>query len=228
MGFSDEIRGNVLADGTSLGIHESQSRMWENMIGRSLSFWKRYLPELREQFPESLGAAELRAFYRAVNRVEPSLVRVEADEVTYNLHIIVRFELELALMEGRLTVDALPSAWNDKYRELLGVAPRTDAEGLLQDVHWSHGAFGYFPTYSLGNMYAAQFFAALRRDVSDVSGGIAAGRFSPILTWLRENIHRHGSALTAEELCRRITGEALNPDFFLSYVKEKTRTVYEL
>lgn len=228
LGFAEEIRGNLLADGISLGIHESQSRMWENLVGRSMAFWKHYYPELTGMFPDALGDISLDAFYRGINRVEPSPIRVEADEVTYNLHIILRFELELELVTGGLKVENLPSAWNDKMQELLGFVPRNDAEGVLQDVHWSHGAFGYFPTYSLGNLYAAQFFHTAESRLPDLASDIESGNLTVLLEWLRENIHAHGSVYTADELCRKVTGESLKPKYFLDYLRDKVGTVYEL
>jgi carboxypeptidase Taq len=228
LGFSDIIRGNILADGTSLGIHESQSRMWENLVGRSLPFWKHYFPELKRLFPDALGDVPLDAFYRGINRVEPSFIRVEADEVTYNLHIVLRFEMELELIDGSLKVENLPSAWNEKMQELLGITPKNDAEGVLQDIHWSHGAFGYFPTYTLGNLYAAQFFHAAADRLPDLTAHIEAGNLTVLLNWLRENIHAHGSMYTAEELCGKVAGEPLTPKYFLEYLREKFQSIYEM
>ncbi len=227
-GFSEEIRGSLLASGTSLGIHESQSRLWENVIGRSRPFWSHYLPELAKLFPAQLSGVALDSFYRAINRVEPSLIRIEADEVTYGLHIILRFKLETALVSGDLAVDDLPDAWNREMGELLGVKPDNDAEGVLQDVHWSFGAIGYFPTYALGNLYGAQLFAAMRRELPGMDGEIARGNLAPILAWLRARVHASGATLTAGELCEKVTGETLNPDYFLRYLEEKYRPIYDL
>lgn len=227
-GFSKEIQGNILSDGTSLGIHESQSRMWENFIGRSYPFWHYYYPMLRNYFPKNFQDVTLDAFYRAINRVEPSFIRVEADEVTYNLHIILRFELETKLITGELAVKDLPEAWNSASAELFGIVPENDAQGVLQDIHWSMGAFGYFPTYALGNLYAAQFFQSMEKELPDCTKKISQGSFEGILYWLREKIHRHGRIFDAEELCFRISGEQLNPCYFTDYLIKKYSELYGL
>ncbi|TFG63593.1 MAG: carboxypeptidase M32 [Spirochaetales bacterium] len=227
LGFSDSIKGTALADGTSLGIHESQSRMWENVIGRSMAFWEHYFPVLASCFPENLSGVTPERFYRAVNKVEPSFIRVEADEVTYSLHIILRFTLETRMVTGKIPVRDLPEAWNSLFQELLGIRPSSDFDGVLQDVHWSMGGIGYFPTYSLGNLYGAQFYRALKKTLPDAEKLIAGGDFKPLLSWLRENIHRHGRIYTADELCRKVTGESLNPDYFISYLEDKFSKVYE-
>jgi carboxypeptidase Taq len=226
LGVGETLRGTLLAEGTSLGIHESQSRMWENMIGRSQSFWSHWFPRLQETFPVQLGPVHLEQFYRAVNHVERSLIRVEADEVTYSLHIILRFELEQALINGDVSVSDLPEAWREKSKELLGVVPETDALGVLQDVHWSMGAFGYFPTYALGNLYAAQFYEALSAQVGDIPKRIGAGEYAPILRWLREHIHQYGRVKTAGELVQDITGGPLNAQPFVNYLTNKYRDIY--
>ncbi|ADN02542.1 carboxypeptidase M32 [Spirochaeta thermophila] len=226
-GIAEDLAGTILADGTSLGIHESQSRFWENVVGRSRAFWQKYFPLLKETF-SSLSDVEFERFYRAINKVKPSHIRVEADEVTYNLHILLRFRLELALVEGRLAVKDLPEAWREESRRLLGIVPERDAEGVLQDIHWSFGGIGYFPTYTLGNLYSAQFARAMERDLGDLSSLIAEARFDAILGWLREKIHRHGRTYPAHELCLRATGETLNPDYFLSYLRGKYSDVYGL
>jgi len=213
---------------TSLGIHESQSRMWENLVGRSLPFWERFFPECQAAFPEALGGVPLGAFHGAINKVQPSLVRVEADEVTYTLHIILRFELERAMIDGTLAVKDVPEAWNAKARELLGIVPARDAEGCLQDIHWSLGVFGYFPTYALGNLYAAQFFAAARRDVPDLIERIRRGDLAALREWLRVNIHRHGQLYRPGELVRRVTSKALSTEPFMSYLREKYSGIYGL
>jgi len=226
LGFDPALQGTLLAEGASLGLHESQSRMMENMIGRSLPFWRHFHPKLETLFPDALADVDLRSFYEGVNRVTPSFIRVEADEVTYNLHILLRFELEKQLVSGDLAVEHLPEAWNAKMRELLGLIPPDDAQGVLQDVHWSGGMFGYFPTYSLGNLYAAQFFNALKRDVSDWSKQVEEGQFHDILGWLRENIHKHARVYPAKELCSRVTGQSLNPNYLLDYLEEKFGDIY--
>jgi carboxypeptidase Taq len=226
LGFDPAVQGTLLADGASLGLHESQSRMMENMIGRSLPFWTHFYPELKKIFPDSLADVDLRRFYEGVNRVTPSFIRVEADEVTYNLHILLRFELEKQLISGDLAVDDLPAAWNAKMEELLGLKPPDDAKGVLQDVHWSGGMFGYFPTYSLGNLYAAQFFNILKADISDWRKHFEEGHFRAILDWLREKIHKHARVYSARELCTRVTGESLNPRYLLEYLEEKFGEIY--
>jgi carboxypeptidase Taq len=226
LGFGEEYRGSSLADGTSLGIHESQSRLWENMIGRSRHFWSHYYPMLQNAFPERLTGVSVEEFYRAVNKVQPSLIRVEADEVTYGLHIVLRFNIELALINGDIRVADLSDAWREASKELLGIEPETDADGVLQDIHWSMGGIGYFPTYALGNLYAAQFHHALRAAVPDLDDQLSRGALQPVLDWLRSNIHYHGSALTAGELVRQVTGEDLNPHYFTAYLDEKYRDVY--
>ncbi len=191
-GLPPEKYGLPTGEAISLGVHESQSRMWENLVGRSLSFWKHFYPEAQKQFPQVLNDVSLEDFYFAVNNVRPSLIRIEADEATYNLHILIRFELEQDLLDGKLSAADAPEAWHEKYRKYLGVSSPTDADGVLQDVHWSAGLIGYFPTYSLGNLYAAQYFEQARKDLGDLDAMFARGEFQPLLAWLRENIHRHG------------------------------------
>lgn len=222
MGIDSKYHGSVLGEGTSLGIHESQSRTWENIIGRSPEFWAHYFPILKKDyFPEQLADIEQEQFIRGVNRVEPSLIRINADEVTYSLHVVLRFELEVKLVSGELAVRDLPQAWNGEMKRLLGIVPESDATGVLQDVHWSMGAIGYFPTYALGNLFGAQFFEAMREDLPDLDGKIARGDLKPIREWQREHIHRHGSSLTAGELCGKISGESLNPAYFVRYLEKK-------
>ncbi len=226
LGFGEEIRGSCLADGTSLGIHESQSRFWENIAGRSRAFWRYYYPQLQQVFPSPLADIDLESFYRGINQVKPSLIRVEADEVTYGLHVILRFRLELGLVENELTVKDLPEAWREESRRLLGVVPERDVEGVLQDVHWSMGGFGYFPTYALGNLYAAQFTETLEQELGPLAGFLERGEFEPILAWLRRAIHRHGAARTAEELVHSITGGPLAADAFMRYLRTKFGEIY--
>ncbi|MFP4364470.1 MAG: carboxypeptidase M32 [Spirochaetia bacterium] len=226
LGFAERIKGSVLADGTSLGIHESQSRMWENMIGRSRDFWLRYYPDLLKHFPDSLSDASGEDFYLAVNKVAPSLIRIEADEVTYSLHVILRFNLEVQLISGDLTVQDLPEAWNNEMEKLLGVRPKNDSEGVLQDIHWSMGAFGYFPTYALGNLYGAQFFDTMKKQIPNVSELIRSGELQTILGWLRENIHQYGASKTPVELISDITGKPLDASFFMNYLKDKFSKIY--
>jgi carboxypeptidase Taq len=227
-GFPVELRGSVLADGASMGIHESQSRLWENVVGRSEAFWAGRYPAFCALFPDQLAGVDLGRFYRAVNAVRPSLIRVDADEVTYSLHVILRFELERRLFAGELAVADLPAAWRDGMRRWLGVAPTNDADGVLQDIHWSMGAFGYFPSYALGNLYGLQFWRALKHDLGDVDALLAAGRFAPILDWLRSKIHVLGRRLDPPDLLRRVTGEALSADAFMEYLETKYAAVYRL
>jgi carboxypeptidase Taq len=202
--------------------------MWENMIGRSRSFWRHFYPELQRQFPEQLSGVDESRFYRGINKVEPSHIRIEADEVTYSLHIILRFNLERRLIEGDLEVDDLPEAWREESRALLGIVPETEAQGVLQDVHWSHGALGYFPTYALGNLYAAQFLDTMQQALPDMWERVAAGDLSSVLGWLRERIHQPGSSRTAEELCEEVSGGALTPGYFTDYLRRKFRPIYGL
>lgn len=227
-GFPLEHDGTPLCDAISLGIHESQSRLWENLVGRSRPFLAHWAPRLRELFPAQLGGAGPEDLYRAVNVVEPSLIRIEADEVTYNLHIVLRLELERALLAGDVEVGELPALWNARMRDDLGVTPPDDARGVLQDIHWAFGLFGYFPTYTLGNLYAAQFWAAAQADVPDLPARIGRGEFRPLLDWLRDKIHRHGRQPSAAELCRRVTGRDLDAAPFLDYLRRKFGELYEL
>lgn len=226
--ISPDLIGTSLCGGTSMGIHESQSRFWENVIGRSYGFWIRYYGELQKYFPEQLGGVSVDAFYRAINRIEPSLIRIEADELTYNLHIMVRYELEKGLINGSIAVKDLPEAWNEKYREYLGVVPDSDATGVLQDVHWSGGDFGYFPSYSLGNMYAAQMTETIRKELSDFDGLVERGELLPVKEWLTEKVYRHGKLLTPNEIITSVTGEELNPAYLVKYLKDKYKPLYGL
>jgi carboxypeptidase Taq len=211
---------------TSLAVHESQSRMWENLVGRSRAFWVGYYERLQKVFPAQLGQVDLEAFYRAVNKVKPSLIRVEADEATYNLHIMLRFELEIAMMEGTLEVGDLPEAWNSKFDEFLGLVPPDDAVGVLQDIHWSGGMIGYFPTYALGNLVAAQLWGKINEDIPDLQSKIEQGEFGALLGWLRENVHRHGSKYKPVELLTKVTGSGLTAKPYLRYLREKFGDIY--
>jgi carboxypeptidase Taq len=212
----------------SLGIHESQSRLWENLVGRSRAFWQHFFPALQQTFPAALADVSFDAFHFAVNDVRPSLIRVEADEATYNLHILVRFELEQALLGGDLPVADLPAAWNEKYHEYLGIRPDSDADGVLQDVHWSAGLVGYFPTYSLGNLYAAQFYDAAEQELGPLEPQFARGEFAPLRRWLNENIHRHGRCHSAAELAQRITGKPLSHAPLIAQLRTKLGPLYGL
>jgi carboxypeptidase Taq len=227
-GLPAERYGLPLGEVVSLGIHESQSRMWENMVGRSRAFWAHFFPKAQALFPLALGNVSLDEFYFAINEVCPSLIRVEADEVTYNLHVLIRFELELAMIEGDLQAADLPGAWNEKYQKYLGLIPPNDAQGVLQDMHWSGGLIGYFPTYALGNLYAAQFFAQARGDLGDLDAMFQQGEFLPLRQWLREKIHSQGHRYTAAELVRRITGRPLSHEPLMAHLKQKFYTMYGL
>jgi len=220
--------GTPLGEAVSLGIHESQSRMWENLVGKSRPFWTYFYPLLQKEFPAPLQKVLLEEFYRSINTVQPSFIRVESDEVTYNLHIILRFEIERALIEENLPVEELPHIWNLKMKESLGLDVPDDSLGVLQDVHWSGGSIGYFPTYSLGNLYSAQFFAAAQRDIPTLDDQMAHGQFGSLLKWLREKIHVHGKRYSAQELAKNATGEKLNSKYFSAYISKKYGEIYEL
>jgi carboxypeptidase Taq len=226
MGFPPELRGTCLAEGASMAIHESQSRFWENVIGRSRPFWAGLFPLLQSCFPEPLGQVTAGDFYRGINLVKPSCIRVDADEVSYNLHIILRFELEKRLFSGELQAEDLPEAWRKLMKEFLGPEPKTDAEGVLQDVHWSMGAFGYFPSYALGNLYGLQFWQKLSADLPRTEQAVGRGDFGDIHGWLQENIYRWGKRLEPPELLRKITGETLSVAPFLSYLETKYTELY--
>jgi carboxypeptidase Taq len=227
-GVSAAFMHTPLDAGASLGIHESQSRMWENLVGRSHEFWQFFYRQLQAVFPEQFQGVKLDDFYRAINRVSPSFIRVEADEVTYNLHIMVRFELELDLMEGKLNVADLPEAWNAKYRAYLGITPPNDAVGVLQDTYWSIGLIGYFPTYSLGNLGSVQLFDKAEQDIPTLGQSIASGDFSPLLGWLRENIHQYGRKYTPDQLMKRATGKKLSAKPYMRYLQHKYKKIYGL
>lgn len=225
-GFRTEYARTPLAEGTSMGIHESQSLFWENVIGRSLPFWNWAFPKLQGTFPDRLGSMTATDFFKAVNVIKPSFIRVEADELTYNLHIILRFEIEDALLNGRMEVDEIPAVWNAKMEEYLGIVPKDDAEGCLQDVHWSFGGHGYFPSYSLGKLYAAMFRNALAKAVPDYEEQVGRGEFGAILGWLRQNIHNWGKSKTPAQLVQDICGEPLHERAFLDYIEAKVDMVY--
>jgi carboxypeptidase Taq len=223
-----EIDRTPLFEGASFGIHESQSRLWENIVARSRAFWVHYFPKLRDFFPRQLAWVDLDTFYRAINKVEPSFIRVEADEVTYNLHIFLRFELEQALVERRLAVGDLPEAWNARMEEYLGIVPPDDARGVLQDVHWADGYLGYFPTYALGNLLSVQFYDQALREMPDLPEQIARGELRPLREWMGEKIHTHGRKFTPAEMVKRITGAEMSAAPFLNYLNEKYTEIYEL
>jgi carboxypeptidase Taq len=218
----------TLDTGASLGVHESQSRLWENLVGRSEPFWSFWLPPLREAIPQTLGDVRLHDFLRAINVVSPTLIRVEADELTYSLHVILRFELELALIEGTLDPGDLPQAWAAKMRELLGIDVPDDLSGVLQDIHWSEGIIGYFPTYAIGNVIAAQLWRALRTDLPDLDDDLRAGDYGALRAWLVDKIHRHGRRLTPAQLVEQAVGGPLDPAPMLEHLSAKYRALYDV
>lgn len=227
-GLDQRYFGTPLGDSVSLGIHESQSRLWENCVGRSRAFWRFFYPVLQQTFHNQLQGVDVERFYAAINCVKPSFIRVEADELTYNLHIMLRFEIEQDLIEGKVQPEDLPALWNQKMKEYLGITPTSDAEGVLQDVHWSFGAFGYFPTYTLGNLYSVQFFEQAKLEIPRLEEGIAAGQLLELRRWLEQKIHRWGRMFTPDHLARRVTGTTISPDPFLSYVEKKYGEIYQL
>jgi carboxypeptidase Taq len=226
-GLDPRYFGTPLGDSVSLGIHESQSRLWENCVGRSRPFWRFFYPILQETFPHQLKDIALDEFYAAINRVKPSLIRVEADELTYNLHIMLRVEIERGLIEGRLRPEELPDIWRERMRQYLGIEPEHDADGVLQDVHWSMGSFGYFPTYTLGNLYAVQFYDQAKKDMPDLEEQIAAGQLIGLRRWLEQKVHRWGRMFPPNRLAERTTGSAARPEPFLRYLENKYRPLYQ-
>ena len=225
-GLPSDRWGTPLGEAVSLGVHESQSRLWENLVGRSRAFWRYFYPKAVAAFPEALAGVREEQFVAAVNAIAPSEIRVEADEATYNLHILLRFEIEQALMDGSLRPDDVPQAWNDALHAMLGVRPSSDARGCLQDVHWSGGAIGYFPTYTLGNLFSAQLFEAAKRDLGDLDGQFERGEFTPLREWLRQHVHRHGQRYTPQELLTRATGAAPSVEPLLAHLRRKAAEVY--
>ncbi len=227
-GISRTLSRTPLADGASMAIHESQSRMWENLVGRSKAFWKFFYPMLQQKFPQQLKGISLEQYYRGINKVEPSLIRVEADEATYNLHIMLRLELEIALMEGSIQVVDLPALWNQKMADYLGVVPPNNREGVLQDVHWSGGMFGYFPTYALGNLVSAQLWEKINESIPNLEDQISQGKFDELLEWLRTNIHQHGAKFEPQVLLKKVTGSGITPEPYMRYLRDKYSEIYNL
>lgn len=225
-GFSPALKRTPLATGASMAVHESQSRMWENLIGRSKTFWKYYYPKLQNLFPGHLGNISLETFYRGINRVEPTLIRTESDEATYNLHIMLRLELEIALLDRKVDVKDLPDVWRSKMKEYLGVVPEDDAHGVLQDIHWAGGLVGYFPTYALGNVISAQIWTKILKDIPALDTMISRGEFAPLLGWLHDNIHVHGAKFETQELVKKITGSPIDPQPYLNYLTTKFKEIY--
>lgn len=227
-GLPDEGYGLPWGEAASFSIHESQSRLWENHVGRSLAFCEKFLPLFQSFFPQQLGHIDAWQFYRAINKVTPSFIRTEADELTYHFHIMIRYELEKQLIEGQIKTADIPACWNELYKKYLGVDVPDDRQGCLQDVHWSHGSFGYFPSYSLGSFYASQFYSSAKDKLGDLDTQIRAGQFQPLLGWLQKNVHQEGRLYTSEELCLKISGLTLNTQFFLQYLLDKFTGIYQL
>lgn len=225
-GISDDLKETILADGTSMAIHESQSRFYENIVGRSKEFWIKIYENLKNNY-KFLEKISIEDFYKGINSVQPSLIRVEADELTYSLHIMVRYEIEKGIFNGEYEVKDLPKIWNEKMKEYLGVEPKNDGEGVLQDVHWSCGLIGYFPSYALGNAYSAQIYNKMKKDLN-VEKILISGDMEKIKHWLHEKIHQYGKLKTPKELVEEITGEDLNPKYYIEYLKEKYSKIYEL
>ena len=226
-GVNPTYERTSLGQAASYAVHESQSRMWENLVGRSLPFWQHFYPRLQETFPQLAGVS-LDKFYKGINRVQPSLIRVEADEATYNLHIMLRFEIEVALFEGKVAAKDLPDLWNTTVKEYLGITPPDDAKGVLQDVHWSSGLMGYFPTYALGNLISAQMWEKINQDIPNLTDQICAGKFSALLGWLREKVHRYGAKFEPQELVQKATGSRIDPAAYVRYLTKKFSEIYGL
>jgi carboxypeptidase Taq len=227
LGINHEYDRTPLGEASSLAIHESQSRMWENLVGKSFTFWEYFYPRLQDHFPKQLKDVQLEKFYKGINKVEPSLIRVDADEATYNLHIMLRLELEIALMEGSLLVKDLPDAWNACMEEYLGIIPPSDANGVLQDIHWSAGLVGYFSTYALGNIISVQLWERILQDIPDLYEQFRKGEFSSLLEWLRSHIHVYGAKYEPKELVLKATGSKIDPDPYMRYLENKYKEIYD-
>jgi carboxypeptidase Taq len=227
-GIAGTFRRSLLGDGASLGVHESQSRLWENLVSRSWPFWQHFFPRLQKRFPSQLGGVALEQFYRGINKVQRSLIRVESDEATYNLHIMLRVEMEIAMLSGDVAVKDLPELWNAKMKDYLDLVPDNNARGVLQDIHWSIGAMGYFATYTLGNLISAQLWNAFGRTNPDRDAQMARGEFAPLLAWLRANVHQFGRKFKPQELVQRVTGSKIDPEPYLQYLETKYRGIYGL
>jgi len=227
-GVPKKYRHHPLGGSASLAIHESQSRLWENIIGRSKEFWSFFYPSLQMLFPEYLSDVSMADFYRGINKVEPSLIRVEADEATYNMHIMLRLEIEMGLMEGTMEVKDLPEIWNTKMQDYLGIIPPNDAQGVLQDIHWSGGMIGYFPTYALGNLASVQLWDKMLEEQPNVPDEIAQGKFDTVLGWMREKVHQYGSKYEPQEIMLKATGSKITPEPYIKYLKTKYGEIYDL
>lgn len=225
-GLPESEYGLPLGEYCSLSIHESQSRLWENCIGRGEAFWQHNYPLLQKYFPAQLKNITGQQFYKAINQVKPSLIRTEADEVTYHFHVMIRYEIEKMLIEGSIAAKDIPACWNEKYKKYLGVTVPDDKQGCLQDVHWSHGSFGYFATYSIGSLYAAQIYSAISLEISSLNTDISAGNLQPVLDWLKLHIYDYGRFYNSEELCEKATGQKLNAQHFINYATVKFQNIY--
>ena len=227
-GINPAYERTPLTGGTSLAVHESQSRLWENLVGRSLPFWEYFYPALKSTFPAQLDGVSLKTFYKAINKVEPSFIRVNADEATYNMHIMLRLELEIGLVEDTIVVKDLPEIWNAKMEEYLGIIPPNDSRGVLQDIHWSGGAIGYFSTYALGNLVSAQLWEKIRKDIRNLDDQLCEGNFTELLGWLRKNIHQYGHKYEPQTLMERVTGSKITPEPYVRYLTKKYSEIYGL
>lgn len=227
-GIPKSLARTPLYGGASLAVHESQSRLWENLVGRSRPFWGYFFGNLQAKFPDQFGKVDVDDFYRAINRVTPSFIRVEADEATYNLHIMLRLDLEIAMLEGTLSAKDLPRAWNERFEDYLGIVPPDDAQGVLQDIHWSFGLMGYFATYALGNLVSVQLWEVILSQMPDLEEQIGKGEFAPLLNWLQENIYQHGAKYEPQELVKKITGSTINGDAYIRYLNNKFGAIYNL
>lgn len=228
LGFDPKHRRTPLSSSASAAFHESQSRMWENIIGRSRDFWRYFYPIFQNQFHSQLDGVSLDSFYKAINKVEPSLIRTEADEATYNLHVMLRFEIEMGLLDGSVEVKSLPELWNTLMKEYLGVTPDSDKNGVLQDIHWSWGMIGYFPTYALGNIISVQLWEKIISDIPKIHDRIITGEFSEVREWLRENVQKFGAKYYPQDLIERITGSSINPKPYINYLSNKYSEIYDL
>lgn len=228
LGVNPAYERTPLESGTSLAIHESQSRMWENLVGRSLPFWEHFYPELKKTFPNQLDGVKVKQFYKAINKVEPSLIRVNADEATYNLHIMLRLEIEIGMVDGSVRIKDLPEIWNTKMKEYLGVTPPNDAQGVLQDIHWSYGSIGYFSTYALGNIVSAQLWEKIKKDIKNLDDQIRKGKFEKLREWLRVNIHQYGRKYDPQDIVQKVTGSKIDSAAYVRYLTKKYTDIYDL
>ncbi|HCK64944.1 MAG TPA: carboxypeptidase [Anaerolineae bacterium] len=228
LGVNPAYERTSLESGTSLAIHESQSRMWENMVGRSLPFWEHFYPDLKKTFSSQLEDVKLKQFYKAINKVQPSLIRVNADEATYNLHIMLRLEIEIGMVDGSIRIKDLPEIWNTKFKEYLGITPPNDAQGVLQDIHWSYGSIGYFSTYALGNIVSAQLWEKIRKDIKNLDDLTRKGKFEKLREWLRVNIHQYGHKYDPQDIVQKVTGSRIDSAAYVRYLMKKFSEIYDL